>query len=330
MIYDHLYGTDFLAHSKSSTGPSSASFFFPKYPNRRKKPLFRKERYMQPQLKESLTSYIENLPALSTSIGKIMEVCNDPNSSPAELSRVISLDPVLMGRVMHLINSAYYGLNNRVTSLVRAIIMLGFNTVKNLALSTAVLGSMGKTQSQIFDMEGFWVHSLSVGVTAKLIAQKRRVPSQELEELFVAGLLHDIGKIPFINIIPQKYNQAIRYAEQHSISLQEAEKEILSCDHTQVGEMIVSRWELGERLQHVTSYHHGEYTGPYKSLVYSVCAANFFVNFMEIGFSGDKFPLLLEEEIYEELGVNLDHLQEMEEEIRHAIERARIFLNLPI
>ena len=88
----------------------------------------------------SLARYVEKLPALPTCISKIMEVCNDPATSPADLSKVISLDPALMGRVLKLINSAYYGLNNKVTSLVRAIIMLGFNTVKNLALQYSNFG----------------------------------------------------------------------------------------------------------------------------------------------------------------------------------------------
>lgn len=283
---------------------------------------------MQQQLQDSLTSYIENLPALSTSISKIMEVCNNPASSPVELSQVISLDPVLMGRVMQLINSAYYGLNNRVTSLVRAIIMLGFNTVKNLALSTAVLGTVGKTRSKIFNMEEFWIHSLSVGVTAKLLAKKRQVPNQELEELFVAGLLHDIGKIPFINIIPLEYNQATRYAQQKSICLLEAEEEILSCNHAQVGKMIASNWGLSENLRHGITHHHEVYDGPHKPLVYSVCAANYFANSMEMGFSGDTYPRLQDDQIFQILQVNIDDLEEMEGEIRVAIEKARVFLRL--
>lgn len=119
--------------------------------------------------------YINKMPSLPTSVAKVMEISNDPNASPADLNRVISIDPVLMGRVMKLINSAYYGLNQRITSLVRAIIMLGINTVKNLALSTAILGNLGgKEHFQALNMDGFWRHSLCVGVTAKQIAKKER------------------------------------------------------------------------------------------------------------------------------------------------------------
>src|SRR5512136_3225388 len=147
-----------------------------------------------------IQTYINKMPSLPITVAKILEVCINPKTSPSDLNQVIALDPVLMGRVMKLINSAYYSLNNQITSLVRAIIMLGINTVKNLALSTAVLGNLSsKKNFQALNIDGFWRHSLCVGVTAKLIAAKRKRDAKQLEEYFVSGLLHDIGKIPLNN-----------------------------------------------------------------------------------------------------------------------------------
>ncbi len=283
---------------------------------------------MRNDIRNSLTSYIEKLPALPTSVAKIMEICNDPSTSPTDLSKVIGLDPVLMGRILKMINSAYYGLNNQVTSLVRATIMLGFNTVKNLALSTAILGAVGSTNSQALNMEDFWMHSLSVGVTAKLIAKKRGEPSKDLEEYFVAGLLHDIGKIAFNNKFPREYMRAIAYAEQESVSLLAAEEQELSCTHPEVGQMIASSWKLSENLSDAIGYHHELYTGPHKAMVYSVCAANYFANIVGIGFSGDKYPNMLEQEILDYSRISLDDLDDIEEEIRGAVENARVFLHL--
>src|SRR5512133_808381 len=91
---------------------------------------------------ERVRDYINGMPSLPTTVTKVLEICNNPRTSPSDLNHVISLDPVLMGRVLKLINSAYYGLGTQVTSLVRAIIMLGVNTVKNLALSTAIVGRL--------------------------------------------------------------------------------------------------------------------------------------------------------------------------------------------
>ena len=125
---------------------------------------------------KQIAGYINKMPSLPISVTKVIEICNDPRTSPADLNSVIRIDPVLMGNVMKLINSAYYGLSDQVTSLVRAIIMLGINTVKNLSLSTAILGTLStKDQFQALNMDGFWRHSLCVGAAAKLIARHIKV-----------------------------------------------------------------------------------------------------------------------------------------------------------
>jgi HD-like signal output (HDOD) protein len=144
-----------------------------------------------------INKYILRMPSLSTTVGKVLEICNNPSTSPNDLNRVISLDPVLTGQVLRLINSAYYSLPNRITSLTRAIIMLGINTVKNLVLGTSIVGSVGGRESfKTLSMDHFWEHSLAVGVTAKTLAARKGIPITEREEFFVAGLLHDLGKIP--------------------------------------------------------------------------------------------------------------------------------------
>ncbi|MFW5688988.1 MAG: HDOD domain-containing protein, partial [Spirochaetota bacterium] len=105
--------------------------------------------------------YINTMPALPVTVTKVVEIANNPATSPVDLNKVISLDPVLMARVLKLINSAYYGVNTKVNSLVRAIIMLGINTVKNLALSSAVIDTFGKKNHfRALDPQAFWRHSL--------------------------------------------------------------------------------------------------------------------------------------------------------------------------
>ena len=165
---------------------------------------------MTPEVRlRAIQNYISKMPSLSTTVTKVMEICNKPDTSPNDLNRVISLDPVLTGQVLKLVNSAYYSLPNQVTSLTRAIIMVGLNTVKNLALSAAVLQNLGSKESfQALSMEDFWTHSITVGVTAKRLAAAKRIPVAEREEYFVAGLLHDLGKIPLNNRFPGEYKKA--------------------------------------------------------------------------------------------------------------------------
>lgn len=280
---------------------------------------------------KNIEAYIQKMPSLPTTVAKVLEVCNNPRTSPADLNHVISLDPVLVGRVLKLINSAYYGLGQQVTSLVRAIIMLGINTVKNLALSSAVLHNLSsKKDFQALDMEGFWRHSLCVGVAAKVIARRRGVDAKQAEEYFTAGLLHDIGKIPLNAVLSKEYVLAISVSDRERISLYLSEQKIIGVDHAAAGSMIAAAWRLEGPVGDAIAHHHNclAYTGPHKDLLYSVVMANRFASVMEIGFSGNRYPDKLDPSIWEFLGLNRDVFDEIEPMVTQEIEKAKVFLRV--
>ncbi len=278
-----------------------------------------------------IRAYVSKMPALPVTVAKVLQIVNDPRTSPVDLNQVISLDPVLMGKVMRLINSAYYSLPNQITSLVRAIIMLGINTVKNLALSTAVLGTLGKARDfQALNMEGFWRHSICVGVTAKLVAARRNVDPKAREEYFIAGLLHDIGKIPLNNKLAKEYVEAISATDREHIPLYRSEERAMLVNHAQVGRLIIENWRLGQNLSDAVAHHHSvqEYAGPHRELVLTVALANAFTNTYELGFAGDRYPEPLPPEVIAELGVGWEYLESIEETVSAEIEKAQIFLKV--
>lgn len=163
---------------------------------------------------KNLEKIIDSMPSLPITVAKIMQITKDPTSTPGDLNQVITLDPVLTGKVLKLVNSAYYNLESQVTSIVKAIIMLGLNTIKNLSISTAILGSVRKEENFVaLNMDGYWRHSLAVGVTAKLIAGKMRINPKLRDEYFIAGLLHDIGKIIMNQHFSELYLQVISEAD---------------------------------------------------------------------------------------------------------------------
>lgn len=280
---------------------------------------------------KQIAGYINKMPSLPISVTKVIEICNNPRTSPADLNSVIRIDPVLMGNVMKLINSAYYGLSDQVTSLVRAIIMLGINTVKNLSLSTAILGTLSTNdQFQALNMDGFWRHSLCVGAASKLIARHIKVDQKNLESYFIAGLLHDIGKIPLNNKLPEEYLLAISISDRKNQSLVKSETEAMTINHTESGHLIVHSWKLGDEIKDAVVYHHlpESYEGKNKEIVYAVAAANYFSNYFEIGFSGDRYPDKPSEHIFNELGVTIDWFEEIEDSVNAEIDKAKIFLNM--
>jgi HD-like signal output (HDOD) protein len=286
---------------------------------------------MSNKIDQAVLAYIKDLPSLPITVRKVLEVCNNPQASPVDLNRVISLDPILVARVIKLINSSYYSLENRVTSLVRAIIMLGINTIKNMALSTAILANVfSKKRLPGLNMDEFWRQSLCTAVMAKSIAKKRSVDNKLLEEYFTAGLLHDIGKIPINAILSLEYKRLVETAGNEELCLWVAEERQLGFTHCNVGEMIARSWQLDGVIGDVITWHHSylDYDGPYKDVLFTVVAANRFASDMKIGFAGDRYPPLLDPEVLQCLNIKETMIEELKPMVNKEIEKASVFLKL--
>lgn len=286
----------------------------------------------QDPLIQKIQLFIDRMPSLSTTVSKVLEVCNSPRTSANDLNRVISLDPVLTGHVLKLINSAYYSLPNQISSLARAIIMLGLNTVKNLALSTAVIGALAKKSSfAALPMDAFWAHSICVGVTAKALAVARNVPSTGREEYFVAGMLHDLGKIPLNTCFAENYGQALQLAALEQSSLLKVEQLLVGVDHGVAGRLIGEKWRLSPAIIEGLAYHHApeQASDEHKDLVATVALANLYANIYEIGSAGDLHPessFLMG--ILELMGLKWHDLQPLMAIVNSEIDKAQVFLNL--
>jgi putative nucleotidyltransferase with HDIG domain len=179
------------------------------------------------------------------------------------------------------------------------------------------------------DMDAFWHHCLCTGVIAKLIAVKQGVDSALHEEYFVAGLLHDIGKIPLNGILSADYSEIINTAGVLHEPLYIKEKNIFKLNHCTTGEMIVNKWNLSGSIADVIVYHHSaaEYSGGNVNILYNVIIANYFSQVFEMGFSGDRTPIKPENRIWEVSGLKEDYFPEIKEIVIKEIEKARIFLN---
>ncbi|MGL1931097.1 MAG: HDOD domain-containing protein [Desulfotalea sp.] len=275
--------------------------------------------------RKKIVRFINRMPSLSTTVGKVLEVCNKIDPSPNELNKVVSLDPVLTGQVLKLINSSYYSLVNKVTSLPRAITMLGMNTVKNMALSTAIIATVGLSKSSTsLPISKFWAHSLGVGVAAKLIAKHKGLDILQREELFFAGLLHDLGKVSF----GDDYAIALDKVEQEEIPLVEAEEIAFGITHEDVGGMICEKWKLNEFLTSAISNHHNTNFSKEDERIAYLALANMYFNTIG-GDAGNQFPnLTRKNELLELVNITWEEITDLQEEIESEIERAKIFLQV--
>jgi len=281
---------------------------------------------------ENIERFISRMPSLSTTVMRVLEICNSPTTSPDDLNRVIALDPVLTGQVLKVVNSAYYGLRSKIVSLPRAIIMLGMNTIKNLVISTAVLNSFGTRVSfRALSMEKFWLHSVCAGVTAKQLAVIKAIPVTEREEYFVGGLLHDLGKIPLNSLFPSEYKKILNSLGAEGGSLYKAERESLGIDHMQVGGMIGDKWKLGGMISDCLYHHHdpGNAQEEHRQKVYIIALANMLSKLFEINSVGNLLP---DRDAIEYLltmnGFNDFELDELKKNVLEEIEKAQVFLQL--
>ena len=280
------------------------------------------------QHQKKIEKFIKRMPSLSTTVGKVLEICSRTDASPNELNKVISLDPVLTGQVLKLINSAYYSLVAKVTSLTRAITMLGMNTVKNMALSTAIIRTVGSAKkSKALPTSQFWAHSIGVGACAKLLATAKDIPVLEREEYFVSGLLHDLGKVPF----GDEYSEVLAIARKECAPLIEVERDLLGIDHQEVGLMIAEKWKLNPVIKECIIHHHDVETAAeeYKRQISFVALANIYINIFDIGYAGDPFPR--EDDIAPLLnitGLSLEEYSAVRQEVEQEIEKAQIFLQI--
>ena len=278
--------------------------------------------------KRDIERFIKRMPSLSTTVGKVMEICSRTDASPNELNKVISLDPVLTGQVLRLINSAYYSLVNKVTSLTRAITMLGMNTVKNMALSTAIIKSVsGAKKSKALPTTKFWAHSIGAGVSAKLLGEVKGLPVMEREELFLAGLLHDLGKVPF----GDEYIEVLSRAKNEQLPLRDVELDLMGIDHQEVGLMIAEKWKLNQVITSCIGSHHDidsfkEEGGQQVALV---ALGNLYTNILDHGFAGNPFPPEVEaSRLLELLDLDWEEFCGIGDRVVEEIHKAEIFLKI--
>ena len=198
---------------------------------------------------------IDDLPTLPRTVLKISELINDPNSSAKDLARIIADDQVLTARLLKLVNSSFYGFPQRISTITNAIVLLGFDAIRSLLLTTSVFDLFaGRNKKRIQEQEKFWDHSLGCAVGAKVIGNYLRL--DKIEELFVSGLLHDIGKIVEMLYISEEYAKVIAAIRKNNILMITAERNVLGYSHAEIGKLLADKWNLPAKLEQVIAHHH--------------------------------------------------------------------------
>ena len=259
---------------------------------------------------QKIVDGIKDLPTLPTIIMKVVEIINNPKSSVKDIKSIIENDYVQTVRVLRLANSSYYGFPQKISTITTAIVLLGFNEIKNLLLSSSVYDlftSHSGVKKYYFDHLKFLDHSIGTAIAARVIAEIIRY--EEPEELFVGGLLHDIGRVVQKQFLTEDFEKLMINVIKTDSLIYKKEKRVIGYTHTEVGMLLAKKWKMTDKIVNIIAYHHR----PLLSTTYAreaaiVNLADIIVRALGIGSGGDNQIPIMEEDIFKLTGLSIDKI----------------------
>lgn len=239
---------------------------------------------------------VKDLPTLPGVLEEVAVLVQDPNTSTDQISKAISRDQVLSAKVLKMVNSPIYGFPGRIGSVQHALVLLGFNVIKGIIISTSVFDVMNE------NMKGLWEHSLGCALASSAIA--RAIGCKDPEEYAVAGLLHDIGKVVAAVQLPDSRAAIDALVREKDLSYRKAEAEVLGFAHDRINLWLCTYWNLPPNLKEGLSYHHRPMSASlYPKVAQVVHVADFLARLYGVGSGGDDQVSVLDEGVLEALEI---------------------------
>lgn len=267
-----------------------------------------------------LIQKVEELPTLPVTLTKIIKVAENPNAGASDLAQVISQDQSIASTILRLVNSAFYGHFRSISSISHAIVILGFQTVKSMALGASIFRTPPLSSKPVFDRNSFWVHSISVAAFVKKLAASLKLSRQiDLETVFVSGLLHDLGKVVFDNYFNEDYREVVKITRKDQKWIRTAEDEVMGMNHTVAGQLLARKWQFPALVIEAIEFHHdlgkaGKNGGIIAPLVHT---ADYCCNLMRIGSGGNVKDPELDGRVMKLLGLSDKALADISTEIEN-------------
>jgi len=282
---------------------------------------------MEQQGIKQVLSNIQGLPTLPDTLAQMNQLVSNPNTTARQVGQLIASDPPIAAKTLKVVNSPFYGFPTRITTITHAIVILGFRTVRNLVLSSSVLQALGDKSCRICT-KAFWKHCVATGAAAKVLAQL--LGYQALEEFFIAGLLHDVGKIVICKYLEQEYNRIERLVNEKNMLMYDAEDEVLhGMTHADVAGELFEQWRLPKGLVKSVMYHHApSLAGDEKRITNVLHLADIFARAMLYGNPGDQKIPAVDPQAWEDTGLKPRDLDRLFPAIDKETSRASVFLEM--
>jgi len=222
------------------------------------------------------------LPEVPSVVFELNEIIADPLSSSADIARLVNQSPSLAALLLKIVNSAFYGFRSKVDSISRAVVMIGSKEISNLALGITIMEAFKDIPRQVMDVTTFMEHSLGCGIVARILAAYANITATE--QLFVSGLLHDIGRLVVCRYFPEAMGLILADARRTSTSVMQSERVMAGKPHTQIGKTLIKKWKLPYALENNVLYHHNPSASPNPEAAAVVQMADIIMH--GLGFSG--------------------------------------------
>lgn len=244
---------------------------------------------MEARVIKTLSRMDQDLPTIPVVLSQIMHLTASDDTSVPDLTRVLNQDQALTTRILRVANSAFYGLRDKVTTIDRAVIILGFDMVRSLAVGASFIHYFSTTnRCEGFELNSFWAHTIAVGVFSEILA--RKWGSIDPGDAFTAGILHDIGKLVMLIYFEDEFKQVLKRAAEDKLDFFDAEMMELGVSHAFVASLLLRHWNIPEILVIAIENHH-QLLLPENELQLAACLnfADFAARYMQIGNSGSSF-----------------------------------------
>ena len=287
-----------------------------------------------PALLQKVVERAPDLPTLPVVLNRVQQALADPGVSAGRIGEIIHEDQALTARMLKLVNSAYYGFPQKINSVTRAIVILGFHKVREILLTASVFeafqqgGHGGKAGAPTsFDATGFWMHSLGTAVASQAVAVHLRMPSAD--EAFVAGLLHDIGKVVLAQHLKPEYAEVAALVEGEGILMVRAEERVMTLNHTSIGRWMVERWNFPPSLVAPIRFHHTPALArEHRELVHAVHLGDILARALELGNGGDAGIPEIDPVVWQHNNLSLPALDKCMTETRSGFQKSGAFVEL--
>ncbi len=255
---------------------------------------------------------ISTLPTPTKVYQQVTAMLSDPKTAAKDIAEVVSADQAITARLLKMVNSPFYGFAEQVTTVSRAITIVGFESLRNLILASSLMDLFTTKHKAhaFFNLELLWVHCLATGVAARAIAKKRGHGS-EGEEYLVAGLMHDLGKAVLLQYFPEKVDDILQYVRTQKCLFRDGEHHVLQSDHAVIGMAVAEQWGLPAPLRDAIAHHHTPMEANDPVRASTIHLADIIARALLLGSGGDRDMPALDSEAYKLLGLDDQKLQEI-------------------